>query len=137
MARQKVATIGECRDDKQIIFDLAHRLGLEDGFPWRDVREYCDWVLKDSGITFEEFKKVGILKGEQRYRKYETEGFRTPTGKFEISCSGLDLLDHDPLPYAVEPPESPYSTPELFKEYPLIITTEPELRLSFIPRAGR
>jgi len=123
LVRQKVATIGECRDDKQIIFDLAHRLGLEDGFPWRDVREYCDWVLKDSGITFEEFKKIGILKGEQRYRKYETEGFKTPSGKFEIYCQSLDLSDYDPLPYAVEPPESPYSAPGIAEEYPLVITT--------------
>jgi anaerobic selenocysteine-containing dehydrogenase len=27
------------------------------------------------------------------------------------------------LPYYIEPPESPYATPEVFKEYPLIITT--------------
>ena len=32
-------------------------------------------------------------------------------------------MGYDPLPYFVEPPESPYSTPELFKSYPLIITT--------------
>ncbi len=123
LARQKVVTIGECRDDKQILFDLAHRLGMEKNFPWKDVREYCDWVLKGTGMTFEDFKKVGILKGDMRYRKYETEGFKAPSGKFEIFCLGLHLLDYDPLPYAVEPPESPYSTPELFKEYPLIITT--------------
>jgi anaerobic selenocysteine-containing dehydrogenase len=123
LARQKVATIGECRDDKQILFDLAHRLGMEDGFPWRDTRDYCDWVLKDAGITFEEFKKVGTLTGDMRYRKYEQEGFKTPSGKFEIYCSALEAMGYESLPYAVEPPESPYSTPELFKDYPLIITT--------------
>jgi len=105
------------------MFDLAHRLGMEDGFPWKDVREYCDWVLKDTGSTFEEFKKIGILKGDMRYRKYEQEGFRTPSGKFELYCSALEAMGYDPLPYVVEPPESPFSTPELFKEYPLIITT--------------
>jgi len=123
LIRQKVATIGECRDDKQIIIDLAHRLGMKDAFPWRNVREYCDWVLKDSGITFEEFKQKGILKGEMRYRKYEKEGFTTPSGKVELRCSTLEAKGFDPLPYYVEPPESPYSTPELFKDYPLIITT--------------
>ena len=123
LARQKVATIGECRDDKQILFDLAHRLGLDDTFPWKDMREYCDWVLRDTGINFDEFKKIGILKGDMRYWKYKQEGFRTPSGKFEIACPSLADMNYDPLPYAVEPPESPYSTPELFKEYPLIITT--------------
>ncbi len=123
LIRQKVATIGECRDDRQIIIDLAHRMGMKDAFPWKNVREYCDWILKDSGITFEEFKKIGILKGEMRYRKYEKEGFATPSGKVELRSSTVAALGYDSLPYYVEPPESPYSTPELFKDYPLIMTT--------------
>ena len=98
-------------------------MGMEDAFPWRNVQEYCDWILKDTGITFEEFKKVGILKGEMRYRKYEKEGFATPSGKVELYSSILEEKDYDPLPSYVEPPESPYSTPELLKDYPLIITT--------------
>ncbi|MFC2014171.1 hypothetical protein ACFLU8_04815 [Chloroflexota bacterium] len=58
-----------------------------------------------------------------RYRKYEKGGFATPSKKFELYCTGLESMGYDPLPYFVEPPESPYSTPELFKKYPLIITT--------------
>jgi anaerobic selenocysteine-containing dehydrogenase len=121
--RQKVATIGECLDDKQILIDLSNRMGMDDCFPWKDVREYCDWVLKDRGITFEEFRKIAILKGEMHYRKYEQDGFRTPSGKFEFYCSTLAKMGYDPLPGVVEPPESPYSTPELYNDYPLIITT--------------
>lgn len=123
LVRQKVAAIGECRDDKQIMIDLAHRMGMEDGFPWKNVKEYCDWMLKDSGFTFDELKERGIVQGEMRYRKYEQEGFATPSGKFELRCSTLESMGFDPLPDFVEPPESPYSTPELFKSYPLIITT--------------
>ena len=123
LARQKVATIGECWDDKQILIELAHRMGMDDCFPWKNVKEYCDWVLKDAGMNFDEFKELGILKGEMRYRKYEQEGFATPSGKIELYCSNLESMGYDPLPYFVEPPESPYSTPELFKSYPLIITT--------------
>jgi len=121
--RQKVAEIGECRDDKQIMIDLARRMGMENEFPWKDVREYCDWLLKDSGISFEEFKEIGIIRGKMRYRKYEQEGFKTPSGKFEITSSVLENMGHDPLPFVLEPPESPYSTPDLFKDYPLIVTT--------------
>jgi len=123
LVRQKVAEIGECRDDKQILFDLAHRLGMSDDFPWRDVREYCDWTLEGAGLTFEEFKDLGILTGKMRYRKYEQEGFATPSGKVELRCSTLESMGYDPLPDVVEPAESPYSTPDLFKDYPLIITT--------------
>ncbi|MFH1651759.1 MAG: molybdopterin-dependent oxidoreductase [Chloroflexota bacterium] len=123
LLRQNVATIGECRDDKQIVIDLARRMGLEDVFPWRTVREYCDWVLKPAGLTFEDFKKIGILKGKMRYRKYEQDGFATPSGKVELSSSQVAALGYDPLPDYVEPPESPYSTPEVFKDFPLIMTT--------------
>jgi anaerobic selenocysteine-containing dehydrogenase len=123
LIRQKVAQIGECRDDKQIIFDLAHRLGLDEDFPWKNVKEFCDWTLAGSGVTFEEFKKLAILTGKMRYKKYEQGGFDTPSGKVELKCSTLEAMGYDPLPYYVEPPESPYSTPDLFKEYPLIITT--------------
>jgi anaerobic selenocysteine-containing dehydrogenase len=123
LIRQKVAEIGECRDDKQILFDLARRLGMGDDFPWKDVKEYCDWTLEGAGLSFEDFKEVGILSGNMRYRKYEQDGFATPSGKVELRCSTLESLGYDPLPYYVEPPESPYSTPDLFREYPLIITT--------------
>ncbi|MFC1824710.1 molybdopterin-dependent oxidoreductase [Thermodesulfobacteriota bacterium] len=123
LARQKVAAIGECRDDKEIIISLARRMGLQEDFPWSSVPEYCDWVLKDTGMTFEEFKQRGIIRGEMRYKKYEEEGFATTSGKFELSCSKLDALGYDPLPYYREPPESPYSSPELFEDYPLIISS--------------
>ena len=35
----------------------------------------------------------------------------------------MKSLGYDPLPTFVEPPESPYATPELLTRYPLIITT--------------
>ncbi|MGW8322667.1 MAG: molybdopterin-dependent oxidoreductase, partial [Thermodesulfobacteriota bacterium] len=68
-ARQKVAEIGECWDDKKILIELAKRLGLEEFFPWKDVREWCDYVLEDSGLDFEAFKEVGLIQGKMRYRK--------------------------------------------------------------------
>ena len=123
LIRQKVAEIGECRDDKQILFDLAHRMGMNDDFPWKDVREFCNWTLEDTDIDFEEFKKIGILAGKMRYRKYEQDGFDTPSGKVELRCSTLEKMGYDPLISYVEPPESPVSTPELYREYPLIVTT--------------
>lgn len=122
-ARQKVAEIGECRDDKQIFLDLAKRMGMGDCFPWRDVREWCDFVLRDAGTDFEEFTRVGLLRGDMRYRKHETEGFPTPSGKFEIASSVLASMGYDPLPDYREPPESPYSTPDLAETYPLIAIT--------------
>ena len=123
LARQKVAQIGECRDDKQIIIDLAHRLGLQSDFPWDTVTDWCDWLLKGTSLTFEQFKQLGILKGDMRYRKYEREGFATPSGKVELRSSTLESVGFDPLPAYIEPPESPYATPSALEDFPLIMTT--------------
>jgi anaerobic selenocysteine-containing dehydrogenase len=130
-ARSKVTSIGECRDDKEVLFDLGRRLGMADGFPWRNTEEYCDWLLKGTGLSFKDFQKVGILKGEMRYRKYEHSGFKTPSGKFEIYCRALKDMGYDPLPYYVEPPESPYATPDVYRDYPLVITTGARVQAFF------
>ena len=58
--RQKVAQIGECWDDKKIMAEICKRLGRDDFFPWKDDEEYCNWILKDTGITFDELKEAGI-----------------------------------------------------------------------------
>src|SRR5208283_4352505 len=51
------------------------------------------------------------------------QGFTTPSGKVELWSSLLEEWGLDPLPYYEEPPFSPYSTPDLAKEYPLILGT--------------
>ncbi|MCP5054494.1 MAG: hypothetical protein GY940_45420, partial [bacterium] len=48
---------------------------------------------------------------------------KTDSGKIELSSSYLESCGYDPLPYYQEPPESPISTPELAKKYPLILIT--------------
>ena len=49
-------------------------------------------------------------------------GFNTPTGRIELWSFGFDHWGVDPLPYHIEPPESPLSTPETFKEFPIILS---------------
>ncbi len=50
-------------------------------------------------------------------------GFLTRTNKAEIWPTILEDLGYDPLPDYIEPPESPYATPELAKEYPFVLST--------------
>ena len=121
LARKKLTQIGEARDDRDVIFDVAHRLGLHEAFPWPDRHTYLDWLLEDTGMSFEKFKEKGILMGEMRYRKYENEGFNTPSGKFEFYSKVMEKEGRPPMPLYVEPPLSSASTPELFKEYPFIL----------------
>ena len=75
------------------------------------------------GITWQDFKEMDYIRGEVRYEKYKEKGFSTPTGKFELYSTLLEKWGYDPLPQYREPPESPYSTPELYKDYPYILIT--------------
>jgi anaerobic selenocysteine-containing dehydrogenase len=131
LARKKLVQIGETRDDRDVIFDVAHGLGLHAAFPWPDRKAYLDWLLEDAGLTFEQFKAKEILLEPQRYHKYRTEPFHTPSGKFELSSSIMEHAGRPPLPVYVEPPLSPISTPELAKEYPFILMTGIKIRPFF------
>lgn len=121
LARKKLAQTGEARDDRDVIFDVAHRLGLQEAFPWPDRLAYLNWLLADTGLSFEQFKEKEILLGEMRYRKYETGGFHTPSGKFEFYSNVMEHEGRPPLPIFVEPPLSPVSTPGLAHQYPFIL----------------
>ena len=126
MLRKKVAEYGECWPDLKFWLELARRMGYEEYFPWKTAEEVIDYVLEPSGLTVRrlaEEEPAGLYYGSIRYREYEREGFRTPTGKVEIYSETLARLGYDPLPTFREPPESPISTPELAEEYPLILTT--------------
>ncbi len=121
--QQKVAQIGECWSDYKIVGELAKRLGLAEYF-WNDEEQFLDDVLKPTETTFSELRKIGIMPiSPQPYKRYETNGFKTPSGKVELYSNRLKKWGFDPLPVYHEQPETPYSDPELAKEYPLILTS--------------
>jgi len=121
LVQQQVTRVGECRSDYEILRDLARKLGLGEYF-W-DTEEQClDFILESAGISFNEFRKVGVLAGSKHYRSYQSQGFSTPSGKVELYSSQLKEWGFDPLPVYHEPPETPYSAPELADEYPLFTT---------------
>jgi anaerobic selenocysteine-containing dehydrogenase len=55
------------------------------------------------------------------YRKYESQGFGTPSGKVELFSSIFAAFGLEPLPVYREPVESPEGNPELANKYPLIL----------------
>jgi len=60
---------------------------------------------------------------DETFVDHWTNGFDTPSGRVELYSSQLKDWGLDPLPIYYEPPETPYSDPELSREYPLIYTT--------------
>lgn len=126
MLRKKVTERGEAWSDLKFWLDLGKRMGYEDEFPWKDEEEFVDYLLEPSGYTQDELISKypeGVELGEVKYQTYKKKGFKTPSGKVEIYSIHLEELGHDPLPTYYEPPESPEGSPELAKEYPLILTT--------------
>jgi len=117
MSRKKLAQIGEARDDRDVILEVAHRLGLNGAFPWPDRYAYLDWLCEGTGMGFEEFKEKDLVMGEMRYRKYREQGFATPSGKFEFYSTVMEHVGRPPMPVYVEPPLSPG------RDYPLILMT--------------
>jgi len=136
LARKRVARIGEVRDDKEVMIQLAHRLDMEEAFPWKNLREYHDWVLEDTGMDFDEFCERGIIMGDMRYYKYKEEGFNTPSKKFEIYSRRLEKMGVSPLPVYREPPLTPLSAPDVYKDFPLILTTGAKIK-GFFHSEGR
>ena len=121
LAQQKVVQVGECRQDEDIMDELARRLqlpGAEQG-----LRDVLDHRLEPLGLTFEGLKQQGIAFPPHEYRKFEKQGFRTPSRKVEFYCKALERLGYDPLPSYREPPESPVSRPDLAADFPYVLTT--------------
>ena len=138
----KVADYYEAKSDEQIILELGKRLNPR-LFPWEtDVelmtwwiqsgnRFHAGWPHKTDQTFLDLTEKVIDWPDDWAYRKHELgwlrddgqPGFNTNTGKCELYNTLFDAWGFDPLPYYEEPPESPVSTPELFEEYPYVLTT--------------
>jgi len=121
-SRKVIEPRGECWDDRKIIIELAKRMGVN--IPWQNVAEFNEWQLEEVGVKFREIQRRPhqMISFPIQYKKYEENGFHTPSGKIEIRSSLLEKQGYDPLPRFVEPPQSPVSTPDLAKEFPLILT---------------
>jgi anaerobic selenocysteine-containing dehydrogenase len=133
-AIKKAITVAECKSDTEIDFELAKRFNPQ--LPWKSLDEMFDNIVKPSGMTFGELKKIGwkIPPRSHRsspYRRHEKgklrpdgqKGFNTLTGRIEIFSTIFRGWGIDPLPYYEEPPFSPIRTPEIYKDYPLIMMT--------------
>jgi len=123
--QKAIEPLYECWDDRKIVIELVKRIPWADRkfLPWNDVDELNESTVKGMGITFGDLLKRGYIVEPMKYKKYEKEGFDTPTKKVELYSTILEKYGYDPLPTFQEPPESPVSTPEIMKEYPMILIT--------------
>ncbi len=108
---QAVEPLYERRNDYDFWKGLGHRLGQE--AYWPDTLEgMLDRFLAPSGRPFAEWaqSKRNFHAPQLRYKKYETEGFATFSGKVELAPSIFKKVGINPLPEYEGPP---YSMPEV------------------------
>ena len=146
-----IEPVGEARSDTDIIFGLAEKLGLDyqaydaehtqksGGFLPNGAPDFgeafdaaLDWMFQPNGMTMAQLKAHpgGMFVTNPpvtAFKKYEAKGFPTPTGKMEFVSSLLEKYSDRPgitgLPEYNEPRMSPVSTPDLAREFPLVLGT--------------
>ena len=139
---QVVPPVGEARNDYLILAGLAKALGYGDRYP-QSEEEMLDFVFKKAPHSLEQLRSkpegMSLSSPPMIYEKYKmgllrkdgNPGFETPSGKFEISSQLLKKYDYDPLPVYQEPTEGPIGSPELAKNFPLILTTGTRIQSAF------
>ena len=131
-ARTKaIEPYGEAREEADVVLDVLKRMGYGDRVPFATNRELLDFRLAPLGMRFDEFVQKGSFMRPTEPEKHRTgglrrdgmPGFNTPSGKIEFASSTLARFGYDPLPDFVEPPLSPFRTPQLAERYPLILVS--------------
>ncbi len=131
----KVTQTGDAVGDEQMMLELGKKMN-PDLFYWDDVPEMLEFCTNNMAtvpipVTLDELREKVIIYPDFEYHKHEkgllrmdgSVGFNTISGRVEFFCNMYNNVGMDPLPYFLEPPESPVSTPELAEKYPLVLTT--------------
>jgi len=156
LSQPAIAPLGESRSDTDIVFDLAHRLALDDpllnpgpdgGVEPADAFEAAmDWIFAPSGMTMAELREHPggmpvphpLVSPERAYRE---RGFPTPTGRMEFASSILQKYSSqvgiDALPTYRPPKYSPEGSPDLARDYPLVLNTGSRLPMFVHSRTYR
>jgi anaerobic selenocysteine-containing dehydrogenase len=117
LARPKVVDPPEeCWPDIKILNELGKELTSEE-YWYDDYEKLLDEVLEPSGLSYAQFIAQGHLKGSEQFQKYLSSGFKTPTGKVELSLSQAEKLKLAPLPGFSDLLDKDH------KDFPLVLTS--------------
>ena len=117
LARPKVVDPpDECWPDLKILNELGKAITKKE-YWYDDYNQLLEEVLQPAGLNFSEFTERGYLKGLDNFKKYLSNGFRTPTGKVELQLSQAEKFNLPPLPQFDVLPE------EDDPHYPLVLTS--------------
>ena len=141
--REKIIPpVGEAKNDYLILGGLAKALGYGDRYP-QSEEEMLKFMFTQSAVSLQELRSkpegIALPSPPMAYEKYKKgllrkdgkAGFETPSGRFEISSRLLKKYGYDSLPVYQEPSEGPLGSPELAKEFPLVLTTGTRIQSAF------
>ncbi|RDB63212.1 hypothetical protein C1878_04935 [Gordonibacter sp. 28C] len=126
---------GEAKDDWFFWREVGKRLKPE-WWPWDSTEEmylerlkwFYDWP--EDGTWEEAVERAYIQPknaGESRIYEQHKKGlieFKTASKKIEIYSEAMPVYGYNaPYPTYAEPEEGPVSTPEVYQEYPFVLTT--------------
>jgi anaerobic selenocysteine-containing dehydrogenase len=124
--REKVTEpAGESRSVFEIEYALAQRMGIEKSYPFQNAEEWLDFVLEPAHITLNDLRNKGIVYASPpvAYRKYEKDGFKTPSRLVDCYSERFKDAGYGSLPVFEYAKESHITHPQLAKEYALLGTT--------------
>ncbi len=122
-----VAPRGDAHGDTEMLFDMADALGFKEQFWGGDIHASYDERMTPLRLDFADLPENGKSQSIELEtlpdRGYEETGFKTPSGKVEFASIRLAEAGHDALPTHAEPMWSPAASPEVAKDFPLVLTS--------------
>jgi anaerobic selenocysteine-containing dehydrogenase len=105
----------KCWPDIKILNELGK--AMTSGKYWYDNWEdLLEAITAPAGLSYSQFVEKAYLKGQDQFKKYEDKGFKTSTGKVELSLGRAAQLNVPDLPdHGYPEPEDP--------DYPLVLTS--------------
>ena len=122
IGRQLVEPYHEAKSEFTFWSELGRRMGYGEYFPWQTDVEAMDYFFAPHTVENllkehpDGYLNWNVLPGA---RRYEQNGFPTPSGKLELYSETFRQYGYDPLPTYRGPTVSPTKTPQVFEEYPL------------------
>ncbi len=126
----KAVQVGECKSDMVINWELGKRI-CPDFYPWETEEDMYSEILSGMGMSFENLRANAPTYLDFEYKKYEkgllradgNVGFQTATGRIELWSTYFNQVGMDPVPSFEEPTPGPVADPDMYEDYPLILTT--------------
>jgi anaerobic selenocysteine-containing dehydrogenase len=125
-----IAPLGQAKSNSEIFRLLAQACGFDESAlqatDEQIAHDAIDWAdARLRGVDMANLKTDGWTKLKIVEAPYASGNFPTPSGKCEFYSQRLKDAGEDPLADFVPPYESPESSPELAKKYPLQIISPP------------